>query len=242
MDILRTLPPVRVLYLKNVPIDDSILAQQRDLEWLEVVRDLIYGEETESFFAGGILESTQNHCKHLKSLRFRLQPHELLPCLVYISHHQPTVLHLTLDIGIPRNDPNWEWNRASSEDLDACLKIFQTMASFQISLQRESQALKVKIGLSVCTSLPANRRSIAWVLADRQYSMETKLQGDELYAIAVPAALNPDVLNAQQTMESLQRYPYKQLDPSMTKITKLGYLNFEGSGEVIMRARDQRGG
>ena len=197
-DVLCSLPPLRELYVKNAIIDDSVMAQHRSLNRLELVGDLVFSGERESFFASSILVSIQNHCKHLKSVAFRLHHDELLPCLEYIAHHRPPVSHLTLDFGVPRIDPNEEEDRSVSDDLSACMEIFRKTTSFQTSLPPKSNPVKFNLTVSVCVPLSKEERTIVWVIAERNYSLETIMQGDELYAIVVPAILDQDVLHIQQ--------------------------------------------
>jgi hypothetical protein len=60
------------------------------------------------------------------------------------------------------------------------------------------------------------------------------MHGDVQYATVVPAILDPDVLSMQQANISLQKMPYPLPDQSMTKIAKLGSVNFVGYGSIAV--------
>ncbi|KAF2664972.1 hypothetical protein BT63DRAFT_428923 [Microthyrium microscopicum] len=228
-DVLLSLPPLRELCLKNAGVDDSILRRQPKLVHLDLINDLVPGEVTESPFDMSIFRSMHKHCKRLRSLSLRLHLDQLFPCLTYIARHGLSVSHLILDLGIPRNNPNYFEERPHREDLSTCLTIFQCVSSFTVRTYSNCLLSNLNIGLSVCLPMDMSysTEQALWVLAEREYRLDVKYQDGKSHAVFVPVPIESSISQMQEASGSVYKRTFQQLDFSKTQITELGGISFD---------------
>lgn len=237
--LLRSIPNLHELYLKNgtFSIDQSVLTHHKELRRLELVKDLNLLKETESSFGSGIFSSIQTHCGYLESLRIHLLPDEVLPCLNHIVNYGSPSPNLTMDFGVPTDDPDIEESRSPNGDADSCLEIFRNIINFTATMAPENKPLDCNLTVSVCVSLPGERRTTIWAILERQFRIATVIGGNSLRIIVHCISQDSSISGEREAAEIYCLLPNPVLDAEFVQVTRIGVVE-HGHGGLMWRIID----
>lgn len=238
VELLSSLPPLKGLQLKNVLYDSKIFDSQPRLEHLDMINDaaLSPSNPLEISCPKHTIACIAANCSNIRKLAIRVEPQDLKTFLELTIRNLTLLQTLVLDVGVPSRDPRYELDRPADEDLEACLRIFNEFSTIHLNLPESlpTDHLQLHITLAVVLSLREDEASNAWVLAERHFRLNARTSRNKRVANIMAVLLDSQDARAQEACLWAQREVYRGLNPSITKITRLGYNTFPGAGMHTM--------